>query len=239
MIMRQIIKLTRSSNLLRKNSNSMTRSRLRFLFEAVLMTFFIPLITQIGTLIALAIYYDNLNSSAANMVWGRFSQANYILSVIFCILATSWSTIRESASIVSSRRGKESSSENPMIRLKSKGTDSMDEEVGQGEVPINVTRGEKVPQDARVMPAPQPTLLDSMFRHDSPAAFEVNDDEDVEELRTTQYISSQQVEEGPRPQRHRYTSQSAMTSADSNRNRRSIAPFGLPLTRLLAPQSHQ
>jgi hypothetical protein len=175
MIMRQILRLTRGSTMLRRTSSVKTRSRLRFFIEAVLMTFFIPLVFQIGSLISMALWYRKLDSRTLITVWNRFTQLNYIFSAIFAILATSWSTIREGSSTVftTSQKSKTGSSADQIVGmhdLNSKGSIDDDHKVkvdGSG-------RGQGY------------TLLEKLF----PSSLVISDEEDVEELRTTQFIAT-------------------------------------------------
>ncbi|UZJ55284.1 hypothetical protein CBS101457_004604 [Exobasidium rhododendri] len=173
MMMRQIIRLTHRSKLLKRSSSSQTRSRLRFFVEALLMTFFIPLVLQIGALISMCIYYTEPDSQTVSTIWNRFTQLNYIFSAIFGILATSWSTIREGSSTMFSRRSRSNESScDPMVgmeHLKSKGDKSID-----ADYVVKVEERERRQQSS---------LLEILFPNNQYD----EDDEDVEELRTTQF----------------------------------------------------
>lgn len=170
--MRQILRMVRGSNLLKRSSSIRTRSRLRFFLEAMLMTFLIPLICQIGGLITYALLYKYPDSITISTVWNRFVDLNYIFSSIFAILATSWSTIREvSHSVLTSRSRSHGSSLDQMHELQ-----DLKSRAGSS---VNVEdrgRSDEIPRRARS------TLLERMFPNPQDM-----DDEDMEELRTTQF----------------------------------------------------
>jgi hypothetical protein len=144
------------------------------------MTFFIPLVFQIGALISMSIFYEEPDSKLVDTIWNRFTQLNYIFSAVFVILATSWSTIREGSSTIFSRGSRSNASSlDHMIGLqeiKSKGDGSADGD-------------QKVKGDEREHKQ-QATLLEILF----PNQYNVDDDgEEVEELRTTQCDASNHV----------------------------------------------
>lgn len=160
------------------------------------MTFFIPLVFQIGALITMAAIYVEPDSAVLANAWNRFTQLNYLFSAIFCILATSWSTIREAGGTVLGRSTKDSSLDN-MVGL----------QVLQSKAGVESAEEGQVQSQARDR-RHQSTLLDILFAGPSGG-----DEEAVEELRTTQFCVTEQGKQVQYRQRSNTSSDGPTTPA--------------------------